>query len=115
VPRAARWPFELYVMPRRPVPGLEQLDATERRSLADLMPRLLTALDDLFDLPVPYIAGWRHSPVGQDSVRAHWRVFTSQRAAGKLKFLAGSETAYGAYINDVVPEEAARLLRKALG
>ncbi|MGH9067664.1 MAG: galactose-1-phosphate uridylyltransferase, partial [Acidimicrobiales bacterium] len=35
------------------------------------------------------------------------------RAPGKLKYLAGSESAMDAFVNDVSPEEAAQLLRKA--
>jgi UDPglucose--hexose-1-phosphate uridylyltransferase len=39
------------------------------------------------------------------------RVYTPQRTADKLKFLATSETGAGAYINDVLPEAAAAHLR----
>ena len=35
-----------------------------------------------------------------------------RRAPGKLKYLAGSESAMGVFINDVRPEHAARLLRE---
>jgi UDPglucose--hexose-1-phosphate uridylyltransferase len=35
-----------------------------------------------------------------------------RRAAGKLKYLAGTESGMGVWINDVVPEEAARRLRE---
>jgi UDPglucose--hexose-1-phosphate uridylyltransferase len=38
-------------------------------------------------------------------------VFSIRRAPGKLKYLAGSESAMGAFVNDVLPEEAAKLLR----
>jgi UDPglucose--hexose-1-phosphate uridylyltransferase len=36
-----------------------------------------------------------------------------RRAPGKLKYLAGSESAMGVWINDVVPETAAQRLRDA--
>jgi UDPglucose--hexose-1-phosphate uridylyltransferase len=32
---------------------------------------------------------------------------------GRLKYLAGSESAMGAFLNDVLPEETARALRSA--
>jgi galactose-1-phosphate uridylyltransferase len=35
-----------------------------------------------------------------------------RRASGKLKYLADSESAMGAFVNDVIPEEAARMLRE---
>lgn len=114
VPRAARWPYEVYVMPRRDVAVLEELTDDEKGSLAQLLPAVLGAFDRVFDLPVPYIAGWRQSPVATRDVRLHWRVFTSQRAPGKLKHLAGSESAYGAFVNDVAPEDAAAALRRAV-
>ncbi|MGI8999331.1 MAG: galactose-1-phosphate uridylyltransferase, partial [Candidatus Limnocylindria bacterium] len=36
-----------------------------------------------------------------------------QRAPDRLKFLAGSESAMGVFINDLVPEETAQRLRDA--
>jgi galactose-1-phosphate uridylyltransferase len=43
------------------------------------------------------------------------QIVTSRRAAGKLKYLAGSESLAGAFINDVSPEEAAVRMRTAAG
>jgi UDPglucose--hexose-1-phosphate uridylyltransferase len=39
------------------------------------------------------------------------QLFSSRRAPNKLKYLPGSESAMGAFVNDVRPEEAAALLR----
>ncbi len=36
-----------------------------------------------------------------------------RRAPGKLKYLAGTESGMGVWINDVVPETAAQRLRDA--
>jgi UDPglucose--hexose-1-phosphate uridylyltransferase len=38
-----------------------------------------------------------------------------RRAPGKVKYVAGTESGAGAWSNDVLPEEAARLLREAGG
>ena len=38
----------------------------------------------------------------------HLQVFTVRRAPGKLKYLAGSESGMGVWVNDIVPETAAR-------
>jgi UDPglucose--hexose-1-phosphate uridylyltransferase len=113
VPEAARWPYELILMPRRHVTSLEDTDSSERTSLSSLLPEVLTRFDQLFHMNVPYIAGWRQSPRDSHDIRLHWRIFSPQRSAGRLKHLAGSETAYGAYINDVSPEDAAAALRGA--
>ena len=45
---------------------------------------------------------------------AHLQVLSVRRAAGKLKYLAGTESGMGVWINDIVPEEAAQRLREAL-
>ena len=49
-----------------------------------------------------------------DSVRLNLQLTSPRRAADKLKFLAGSEAAMGAWIGDVPPEVAAEKLRTAV-
>jgi UDPglucose--hexose-1-phosphate uridylyltransferase len=53
------------------------------------------------------------APVHEDRDLAHLhaRVFTIRRAPGKLKYLAGSESGMGVFINDIAPEQAAARLR----
>jgi UDPglucose--hexose-1-phosphate uridylyltransferase len=67
--------------------------------------------------PAPYIAAWHQAPVTDSVARAefglHLQVFTVRRAPGKLKYLAGTESGMGVWINDIVPETAARRLREA--
>ncbi|REE94935.1 galactose-1-phosphate uridylyltransferase [Thermomonospora umbrina] len=113
VPEAARWPFEVHVYPRRHVPDLEALDERERVELMMLYAEVLDRFDRLFDPRPPYVAHVVQAPVRRSREQAHLslRVFTSQRAEDKLKFLAASESAAGAFINDVLPEDAARRLR----
>ena len=41
-------------------------------------------------------------------------MFSIKRAPNKLKFLAGSESGMGAFVNDIAPERAAAMLRDAL-
>jgi UDPglucose--hexose-1-phosphate uridylyltransferase len=42
------------------------------------------------------------------------QVTSPRRAATKLKYLAGSESAMGAFIGDVAPEQTAETIRAAL-
>ena len=118
VPFAARWPVEVHMLPHRPVPDLASASDAERDEIAVLYPRLLRALDRLYDTPTPYIAGWHQAPVpsGQPvpGIRLMLQVTSPRRAADRLKFRAGSETGMGAFIGDIVPEEAAARLRAAL-
>lgn len=116
VPFAARWPIEVHLLPHRQVPDFAALDEAERDELAPLYLRLLRGVDALYDSPTPYIAAWHQAPVhvGRDTVRLHLQLTSPRRAADKLKFLAGSESAMGAWIGDVPPETAAERLRAAI-
>ncbi len=66
---------------------------------------------------MPYISGWHQAPVrtGRDLSYLHLQLFSIRRAPNKLKYLAGSESAMGAFINDVTPEQIAASLREAGG
>jgi UDPglucose--hexose-1-phosphate uridylyltransferase len=116
VPFAARWPFEVHLYPRRHVADLTELTSAERDEFAVLYPEVLRRFDKLFDKPMPYISAWHQAPVnqGRELGHLHLELFSSRRSATKLKFLAGSESAMGVFVNDVTPEEAARMLRDAL-
>ncbi len=113
VPAAARWPFEVHIYPRRHVADLPGLQDDERADLAVLYLDVLRRFDALFGLPMPYIAAWFQAPAARDRDLAHLhlQLFSIRRAAGKLKYLAGSESGAGVFINDVTPEQAARMLR----
>ncbi|WP_461475619.1 galactose-1-phosphate uridylyltransferase [Microbacterium sp. HJ5] len=117
VPFAARWPLEVHLLPHRHVPDLAQTTDVERDELAPLYLRLLRGVDALYDSPTPYIAAWHQAPVnrGRDAVRLNLQLTSPRRAVDKLKFLAGSEAAMGAWIGDVSPETAAERLREAVG
>ncbi|RKR90210.1 UDPglucose--hexose-1-phosphate uridylyltransferase [Micromonospora pisi] len=115
VPAAARWPFEVHVAPHRAVPDIPALNDAERAAFGPLYLDVLGRFDRLFDLPMPYIAAWQQAPVheGRDVSHLHLQLFSIRRAADKLKYLAGSESAMGAFINDIRPEQAAERLRQA--
>lgn len=116
VPFAARWPIEVHLLPHRHVADFAGLDEAEKAELAPLYLRLLRALDALYDSPTPYIAAWHQAPVhtGRDALRLHLQLTSPRRGADRLKFLAGSEAAMGAWIGDIPPEDAAARLREAL-
>ena len=116
VPWAARWPLEIHLLPHRNVSDLAQLDEAERDELATIHLRLLAGLDRLYDTPTPYIAAWHQAPMIEDrgQVRLQLRIHSPRRAADKLKFLAGSESAMGAFIGDVAPETQAAQLREVI-
>lgn len=116
VPFAARWPVEIHLMPHRHIPDLAATSPAERDELAELSLRLTRALDLLYDSPLPYIGAWMQAPVHEhrDDVRLHWRLTSPKRSLNKLKYLAGSESAMGAWIADLAPEAIAERVREAI-
>ena len=117
VPYAARMPLEVHLVPNRRVGTLGELTAEERDELADLYHRLLRGIDALYSTPTPYIAAWFQAPrthPDRDEAWLHLQVTSPRRAEDKLKYLAGSEAAMGAFIGDVIPESSAAALRHAV-
>ncbi|MEY3103770.1 MAG: hypothetical protein RLY44_634 [Actinomycetota bacterium] len=113
VPYAARYPFEIHVAPIRPVPDLAALDDDACESFPEIAKEVLLRLDGVFDTKMAYIAAWHQAPVriGRDVLRLHWQITSVRRAPGKLKYLAGSESAFGAFMMDLQPEQSAQQLR----
>ncbi|HEX4058031.1 MAG TPA: galactose-1-phosphate uridylyltransferase [Galbitalea sp.] len=116
VPFAARWPLEVHLMPHRHIPDFAATDEAERDELAIVYRRLLRGVDALYETPTPYIAAWHQAPIrtGRDTVRLALHLTSPRRASDKLKYLAGSESAMGAWIGDVIPEVGAEELREAM-
>jgi len=116
VPFAARWPLEVQLMPHRHAPDFAALTDAERDELAPLYLRLLRGVDALYSTATPYIAAWHQAPVhtGRDTVRMRLELTSPRRAEDKLKFLAGSEAAMGAWTAEILPEDAAERLRAAI-
>jgi UDPglucose--hexose-1-phosphate uridylyltransferase len=116
VPFAARWPLEVHMLPHRHVPDFAATSTEERDELAGLYLTLLRGIDKLYDTPTPYIAAWHQAPVnvGRDDIRLMLQVTSPRRAANKLKYLAGSEAAMGAFIGDVLPEQTAQFIREGI-
>jgi UDPglucose--hexose-1-phosphate uridylyltransferase len=114
VPAWARWPYEIHLYPHRQVPDIPALSNDERDAFAPVYLEMLRRLDGLFGIKMPYIAAWHQAPVrvDRDLSYLHLQVFSIQRAPGKLKYLAGSESGMGVFVNDVRPERAAEQLRE---
>ncbi|MYR37506.1 galactose-1-phosphate uridylyltransferase [Streptomyces sp. SID4944] len=118
VPYAAHWPYEVHLHPRRRVPDLIALDEAARAEFPRVYLELLRRFDRIFgpgEPPTPYISAWHQAPfgiTGREEFALHLELFTIRRTSGRLKFLAGSESGMGVFINDVPPEAAARRLRE---
>lgn len=113
VPYASRYPFEIHIAPLRSVTDLVALDEDQCAAFAPIAKEALQRLDGVFGVNMPYIASWHQAPVkqGRDALRLHWQIQSIRRAPGKLKYLAGSESAFGAFMMDLKPEQSAQQLR----
>jgi len=116
VPYAARWPIELHMLPKRDVQDLSQLSDSEADELADVYRRILSGLDKFYDSAMPYISAWHQAPMIEDRnlIRLMLQITSPKRAADKLKYLAGSESAMGAFVGDIAPEVTAGRLREVI-
>jgi UDPglucose--hexose-1-phosphate uridylyltransferase len=112
-PYASRYPFEIHVVPLQPVADLTELAPAACDSFPSIAIEVMQRLDGVFGIDMAYIAAWHQAPVreGRDLLRLHWQITSVRRAPGKLKYLAGSESAMGAFIMDMKPEQSAQQLK----
>ena len=115
VPYWAVWPFEVLLLPRRHVLALPDLTGDERDALADILKRLTTRYDNLFETSFPYSMGWHGQPT--DGQRHdHWQLHAHfypplLRSATVKKFMVGYEM-LGMPQRDITAEQAADRLRQ---
>jgi UDPglucose--hexose-1-phosphate uridylyltransferase len=117
VPAYARWPYEVHVVTASHRGSLLDLRAAGRRSFALALQRVARAYDRLFDVAMPYMMGIHQRPTdGRSHPQAHLHAefYPILRDRGRLKFLAGSESGAGVFINDTLAEETAARLRKLI-
>lgn len=115
VPPFARYSYELWLLPKRPVQFLSELSPDERLAVAELLKDALTRLDALFGVRMPYLMTLHQAPT-DGAQYPEWPLrfefYPALRAKGKLKFLAGTELGAGVFANDSLPEDKARELRE---
>jgi UDPglucose--hexose-1-phosphate uridylyltransferase len=114
VPFWAVWPFETLLLPRRHVTHLPGLGEAERDALADILKRLLTRYDNLFQTEFPYSMGWHAAPTDGGEY-PHWQLHAHfypplLRSATVKKFMVGYEM-LGEPQRDLTAEQAAERLR----
>ena len=113
VPAAARWPYEVHLYPHRRVPDLPALDDASAHDFADVYLDCCGASTGSSTLRSPTSPPGTRRRSGPDrDLASAPRAFHHPASAGKLKFLAGSESGMGVFINDVPPEDAADRLRE---
>ncbi len=110
----AVYPFEVMILGRDHRGSIDELGGDERNALADILKRLTTRYDNLFETPFPYSMGFHQNPTDgreHDAVHFHAHFYPPLlRSATVRKFLVGFEI-LGSPQRDITPESAAERLR----
>jgi len=109
-PYASRFPFELWILPRRHASHLEFAPAEIYRGLASTLGRLLRKIDRALECPAYNFVLHNGTMKETDSPSYHWHLEIIPR----LTRVAGFEWGSGFYINPTTPEEAASFLRDTI-
>jgi UDPglucose--hexose-1-phosphate uridylyltransferase len=115
VPFWAVWPFETMVLPKRHAASIEELTAAERDGLADVLRRVTTRYDNLFQTSFPYSMGFHQKPTdgaAHDEWHLHAHFYPPLlRSATVKKFQVGYEMLSSPQ-RDITAEAAALRLRE---
>lgn len=106
-PFAARFPFEVWILPRRHVPGFENTGPAELRDVARVLRGVLRKLDAALDAP-PWNLVVHSAPFGDaESPFYHWHIEVTPR----VHYASNIGWGGGFHVNPMPPEDAARFLR----
>src|SRR3972149_2255153 len=109
-PYAARFPFETWILPKAHEMAFEDITDSERAPLARMMKDVLGRLYQFLEDP-PYNYYIHTAPCDRKETKYHWHLEITPR----LTETAGFERGTGFYINPVMPEDAAAILRGTAG
>jgi len=116
VPFWAVWPFETLVIPRKRIAGPDEMTDDDVAGFADILKRVLSRYDHLFETSTPYSMGFHPRPSDgedHDEWQFHAHVFPPLlRSATIRKHLVGYEM-LATPQRDLTPEVAAENLRSA--
>jgi UDPglucose--hexose-1-phosphate uridylyltransferase len=114
VPYWAVWPYEVMIVSRRAVAGIDELSGGERDSLAAILKSVTTRYDNLFRVSFPYSFGFHQKPAraGGEGWHLHGHFYPPLlRSAAVRKFLVGYEM-LAMPQRDITAEAAAARLRE---
>jgi UDPglucose--hexose-1-phosphate uridylyltransferase len=114
VPFWAIWPFETMILSKRHMTGMDDLNEAERTGLADILKRVTTGYDKLFQVSFPYSMGFHQRPT-DGLAHPEWHLHAHfypplLRSATIRKFMVGYEL-LATPQRDITAESAAQRLR----
>ena len=101
-PYASTWPYETWIFPKKHISDITGLSVSERKILLKTIKKLLTKYTELFG-DLPYHIVYNSFPKS-DFWHFHIEIYP------KLKIYGGFEY-FGLYVNEVLPEYAAKKLK----
>ena len=112
VPPFARFPYEVWIVPKIFRASPADLTANETSDCARLLAFVAKKYDTFFNRNCPYVMIVYVAPRGmEDFFPFHIQFYPLLRAPNKLKFVAGIELGAGSFLVDILPETAAQSLR----
>lgn len=115
VPFWAIWPFELLLCSRQHLASMNDFNMDDARSLSDILHRVTSTYDKVFDVPFPYSMGFHQAPTdGKNHPEWHFHAHFYPpllRSASIRKFMVGFEM-LGTPQRDITAEIAAERLRE---
>ncbi len=112
VPPFARFPYEVWLIPKIFRASPADLTADEVGDCAQLLALVAKKYDTFFNHACPYMMIVYVAPRGmEDYFPFHIQFYPLLRTPHKLKFLAGCELGAGSFLVDILPENAAQALR----
>jgi UDPglucose--hexose-1-phosphate uridylyltransferase len=116
VPFWAVWPFEILLISKSHVRDVASLDDAARKGLADILKRITTRYDNLFQVSFPYSMGFHQAPTDGEP-HPEWHLHAHfypplLRSATVRKFMVGYEMLASPQ-RDITPELAATRLRES--
>lgn len=109
-------PVSLVVAPRQRVATVNELSDLQRTDFSETLHRVFSALDKLFDEPIPYMM-WINQSADSNSFRDPWmhmEIVSPWRAQNVQRFIAAAEVSTEEYFNPVDPDDIAQRLRKLI-
>jgi len=111
-PPYARFPLEVWIAPNEIKPGPWAFNAEERDGFAHLLGEVTRRYDEYFQQATPYMLSLHAMPSGGcDDFHFTAQFYPILRAPGRMKYLASVEQSTGIFTVDVMPEQAAQILR----
>lgn len=114
VPPWARFPYEVHLYARQHLANLGEMQSggDAARELAAALLAIVRAWNRIVAEPMPYLLAIHQ--LADARYHLHLELLPIGRAPGKLKYAASSETGFGLWLNDALPEAKAAEIRAAM-